>query len=66
MKLIPQLPENVTDQIMLCFVLILFGCASTMISLVVQEKPIPPDFKDFAQHIATGVFAGLSINKLTK
>jgi hypothetical protein len=66
MKLLPQVPKNVTDQIMLCLVLILFGCASTMISLVIQEKPIPPDFKDFSEGLAIGVFSGLSINKLTK
>jgi len=66
MKLIPKLPKNTTDQIMLVLSLILFGCTSTMISLVVQEKPIPSDFKDFAQHIATGIFAGLTFNEITK
>jgi len=61
-----KLPKTVTDQIMLCITLILFGCASAMISLAVQQKPIPPDFKEFAQHIATGVFAALSVNELSK
>lgn len=65
MKL-PKIPQTIADQTLLCVVLILFGCTSTMISLVLQEKPIPPDFKEFAQYIATGLFAGLSFNKLTE
>jgi hypothetical protein len=66
MKLIPKVPKTVADQIMLIAVLILFGCSSTMISLVLQEKPIPPEFKDFAERIALIVATGLGINELTK
>lgn len=65
MKL-PEIPETVPHQILLIMALILFGCSSTMISLVLQEKPIPSDFKEFAQDIATGVFAGVSFNMITK
>jgi hypothetical protein len=66
MKLLPEVPQTVADQTMLCITLILFGCTMTMISLVLQEKPIPPDFKEFSQYIATGVFAGFGFNRLTK
>ncbi len=61
-----KLPKTVTDQIMLCLTLTLFGCTSAMISLAVQEKPIPPDLKEFAQHMATGIFAGLGLNELSR
>jgi hypothetical protein len=66
MKLVPEIPQTVADQTMLCLALILFSCTITMISLVIQQKPIPPDFKEFAQYIATGVFAGFGFNRLTK
>ncbi len=66
MKLTPQLPTTVADQIMLCLALTLFSCTITMISLVIQEKPIPPDFKEFSERIAIGVLGGFGFNKLTK
>jgi hypothetical protein len=66
MKLMPKLPKTVADQIILIVTLMLFGCTSTMISLVVQGKPIPPEFIDFAKDIGLIVATGVGINELTK
>jgi hypothetical protein len=60
-----KMPESVADQIMLIFALTVFGCTSTMVSLALQGKPIPADFKDFTEKLAFGVLGGYSFNKLT-
>ena len=66
MKLLPKLPETVTDQVMLCFVLILFGFSCAIIRLGMQQKPIPVEFKEISTHIATGVFAALTFKKISE
>lgn len=61
-----KLPKTVIDQIMLCIVLVFLGCSSAMISLVIQQKPIPPDFKEFTENLGIGVISALSVNELSK
>lgn len=66
MKLeLPKVPETVTDQIVLIFALSLFGITIGMVSLALQEKPIPRELQETAKEIAIGTFAVITAKKLT-
>lgn len=62
---IPKAPETITDQIFLCLTLTLFGLSAGMLSLALQEKPIPQAIENTAKDLAIGIFAGISVKKLT-
>jgi|GEM_PF-2482150 len=66
MKLeIPKLPETVTDQVVLCLALSLLGMTAGMVTLALQEKPIPQELQETTKEIAIGTFAVITAKKLT-
>jgi len=61
----PKFPETVTDQVVLIFALSLFGMTTGMLSLALQQKPIPRELQETIKEIAIGTFAVITAKKLT-
>lgn len=60
-----KLPETVTDQIVLIFALSLFSMTTAMVSLALQQKPIPKELPETTKELAIGTFAVITAKKLT-
>jgi hypothetical protein len=60
-----KLPETTTDQILLCFTLMVGSFTASMIIMGFQGKPTPPEFKESALFIGGGVFGALAAKRLS-